>query len=540
MKRREFIAAGGAALLTAACGPRAAPPLPPGALLGPRHDVGHRLRDGGLPRASETRRRSIVIVGAGIGGLSAAWRLRRAGFDDFELIELERAAGGNARWGENAVSAYPWGAHYLPLPGREARAVRLLLADLGVLQGDPFAPRPRYEERFLCFAPHERLYRDGAWHEGLVPLARASAAERDEWRRFQDRMDAFRRLRGADGRRAFALPMALSSRDPQLAALDAVPMRDWLVAAGFTSDAVHWSVNYGCRDDYGCDYRQVSAWAGIHYFASRDAEAQDADPDTVLTWPAGNGWLVRALLARCAPPLTTAALVHRVEPRAREVVVEAYLPDEDRSVAFSAQHVLWAAPAAFAARALAGADADLVAALRSFEYAPWLVANLTLDETPRDRHGAPLAWDNVLHDSPSLGYVVATHQSLASHRGPTVLTYYWPLCDEPPAHARRRLLATPRAAWAERILADLGRPHPEIRATTRTLDVFAHGHAMACPRPGAVWSAARRRVERGAARVHFAHSDASGFSLFEEAQYRGVAAAERALAALGVRTDTIL
>ncbi|MFO1364185.1 MAG: hypothetical protein U1F45_17305 [Burkholderiales bacterium] len=49
MKRREFIAAGEAALLTAACGPRAALPLPPGALLGPR-DAGHRLRDGGLPR----------------------------------------------------------------------------------------------------------------------------------------------------------------------------------------------------------------------------------------------------------------------------------------------------------------------------------------------------------------------------------------------------------------------------------------------------------------------------------------------------------
>jgi hypothetical protein len=246
------------------------------------------------------------------------------------------------------------------------------------------------------------------------------------------------------------------------------------------------------------------------------------------------------MLARWAPPLTTAALVHRVEPRAREVVVEAYLPDEDRSVAIAAQHVLWAAPAAFAARALAGGEADFTAALRAFEYAPWLVANLTLDDAPLDRHGAPLSWDNVLYDSPALGYVVATHQSVASHRGATVLTYYWPLADEPPAEARRRLLATPREAWAERILADLARPHPEIRATVRNLDVFANGHAMACPRPGAVWSAARRRVEQGAARVHFAHSDASGFSLFEEAQYRGVVAAERALTSLGVRTDTIL
>jgi hypothetical protein len=540
MKRRDFIAVGAAAVADAACGGRAAPPLPLGVALAPRHEVGHRLRDGGLPRATETRRRSVVIVGAGVGGLSAAWRLRKAGFEDFELVELERVPGGNSRWGENPVSRYPWGAHYLPLPTRESRAVRLLLKDLGVLLGDPDAPAPRYGERHLCFAPHERLYRDGTWYDGLIPRARSGVADRDEWQRFQARMDELKRLRGADGRKAFALPMALSSRDPKLLALDRVSIRDWLVAEGFTGETVHWSMNYACRDDYGCDYRQVSAWAGIHYFASRDAQALDADPETVLTWPEGNGWIVQRMLERWAPPVVTDALVHRVEERGREAIVEAYLPAEDRSVAITARHVVWAAPLAFAARTLVTTDVGLLDSLRTFDYAPWLTANLTLEQSPLDRHGAPLAWDNVIYDSPSLGYVVATHQDVASHRGPTVLTYYLPLADEPPARARERLLATSREGWAERILADLARPHPEIRETVRALDVFANGHAMVRPRPGFVWSESRRRAERGTARVHFAHSDASGFSLFEEAQYRGVAAAERVLASLGVRTDSFL
>jgi hypothetical protein len=35
--------------------------------------------------------------------------------------------------------------------------------------------------------------------------------------------------------------------------------------------------------------------------------------------------------------------------------------------------------------------------------------------------------------------------------------------------------------------------------------------------------------------LRFAHADASGFSLFEEAQYRGVLAAERTLRRLGVK-----
>jgi len=49
----------------------------------------------------------VAIVGGGIGGLSAAWWLEKRGCHDFVLLELEDRAGGNARWGENEVSAYP-------------------------------------------------------------------------------------------------------------------------------------------------------------------------------------------------------------------------------------------------------------------------------------------------------------------------------------------------------------------------------------------------------------------------------------------------
>jgi hypothetical protein len=41
-------------------------------------------------------------------------------------------------------------------------------------------------------------------------------------------------------------------------------------------------------------------------------------------------------------------------------------------------------------------------------------------------------------------------------------------------------------------------------------------------------------------RLRFAHADVSGFSLFEEAQYRGVLAAERTLRRLGVRFSSSL
>jgi hypothetical protein len=71
------------------------------------------------------------------------------------------------------------------------------------------------------------------------------------------------------------------------------------------------------------------------------------------------------------------------------------------------------------------------------------------------------------------------------------------------------------------------------------VDVFANGHAMAFPQPGLVWGEARRRIAARRGRLHFAHADASGASLFEEANERGTAAAEAVLAALGGRVESV-
>ncbi|MEN6587907.1 MAG: hypothetical protein ABFE02_17855, partial [Sulfuricella sp.] len=147
------------------------------------------------------------------------------------------------------------------------------------------------------------------------------------------------------------------------------------------------------------------------------------------------------------------------------------------------------------------------------------------------------AWDNVLYDSPALGYVNALQQSLGTSPGPTVLTYYWAFPGNAAA-ARQILYETPRERWAERILADLSRPHPDIRDKVQHLDVWRWGHAMSKPMSGWIWSAARQRLAASHRRIHLAHADLSGFSIFEEANYWGIRAAEQVLAKLGrVNTD---
>jgi monoamine oxidase len=110
-----------------------------------------------------------------------------------------------------------------------------------------------------------------------------------------------------------------------------------------------------------------------------------------------------------------------------------------------------------------------------------------------------------------------------------VLTYYRALAGGSPSAERDRLLKMEWQEGVDEILRDLERPHPEIREIVRNIDVMKWGHAMIRPKPGFIWGPHRRRMTEPLGRIHFANSDLSGFSIFEEAQFRGVKAADRVL-----------
>jgi glycine/D-amino acid oxidase-like deaminating enzyme len=463
--------------------------------------AGHRLRDRvrqPLPR--RTVKVPVVIVGGGIAGLSAAWQLHRRGFRDFVLLELERETGGNARGGENAVSRFPWAAHYVPVPGPRATLVRELFRELGVLTDDG------WDERTLCFAPQERLFLHGEWQGGLESELLGSRSGREEVRRFEELVAAQR----ATGE--FTIPMALGARAGS--PLDRLSFDAWLTSNGLRSPAMRWYAEYATRDDYGALARDTSAWAGVHYFASREIPEQGP-----LTWPEGNAWIARRLAAKVAAHIVTGAPVHRVAPDGARWRV--YAGDTE----YQCEQVIFAAPTFLAPYVIEGARAP------GFVYSPWLVANLTLDRWPEER-GAPPAWDNVLRAGEGLGYVVATHQSLrARETGPTVWTYYNALAGLEPAYARRTLLAARWDDWVERIMKELEPAHPNIRQCVAHVDIFRTGHAMVRPTVGFLGADARTDPQWAPRGVHLAHSDLSGLSLFEEAQFRGVTAADAVLAA---------
>jgi hypothetical protein len=357
----------------------------------------------------------------------------------------------------------------------------------------------------------------GRWQEGLVPQLGSTARDRAEFTAFFAATEQLKSQLGCDGKPLFAIPIDASSADPEWRALDTISLVQYLKQHGYRSELLHWYVNYCCRDDYGSEATQVSAWAGLHYFAARNGVAANADPTTVVTWPEGNGHLARELTRLGGARQQCNALVTRITRGPSGAAVEYFDAQLHRAVRVEAEAAVVCLPRFVATRVVEGLDAPDAS---GFSYAPWMVANLTLSKLPAGR-GQALAWDNVIYDSPLLGYVVATHQSLNTVRHNTVITYYWPLSAQEPAAARRLALARNLEDWQGYIVRDLLRVHPELEAHIENIDVRVWGHAMVRPTPGFIWGQARRAAAAHQPPLYFAHSDLSGISIFEEAYCRG-------------------
>lgn len=547
MNRRELLASflGMPCVLSSGCG-QATPRLPSdGGFVGTSHEAGHKLRDGFRPEPADDAwsTADVVIVGGGVAGLSAARKLKQAGVD-FVLLELELEVGGTAVSGESPIIAYPWAAHYLPVPLPHNTELIDLLDEMELLEGRTDDGTPIVAEQFLCRDPQERLFIDGKWQEGLFPWEQASEGDVAQLKAFQSEIDRWVAWRDADGKRAFSIPVAECSADAEALALDKVSMQQWMTDHGWTSRHLNWYVDYACRDDYGLTIEQTSAWAGVFYFAARVSKP-GAESQSFITWPEGNGRLVDHLREFVADHILTGHAVSRiVEPDDGAIGDDGFtnviafqttnsssqpgVPPEAQG--WRTRHVVFAAPPFLAPHLISGYREAGPASIKDFEFGSWLVANLHLDDRPLE-DGFVMSWDNAIYDSPSLGYVTATHQR-GIDRGPTVLTWYYPLCDASTKVARERLLRLSWEEWADVVLSDLERAHPDIRSLTRRLDIMRWGHAMIRPTPGFISGPARAECSRPFGNIHFAHSALSGIPLFEEAFYHGNRAASEILESL--------
>ena len=502
----------------------------------PGRQFGHWLRDNpALPPVSETLETEVLIAGSGVAGLTAAWALKKGGVNDL-LVVSGPEPHGNAAGAADGDLHFPTGAHYLPLPSMESAHMREMLFEFGILQKDPYAERPTYDERYLVHAPAERVLYQGTWQEGYLPSEGVSSAEHAQQQRFFDIVEFYSKARGADGRRAFAVPLVQSSQDQSFLDLDKLSFRAWLVKAELDGPMLLWYLDYCCRDDYGRHLDEISAWAGLHYFCSRDGAAANADKGAVLTWPGGLSVLTRELEARAGGRSNwLQGSVARLTASAQgvEAMAVRWRNGDPQVVRIIARSAIAAMPLYVLQHVFDGLSGYGFVRERDLpRYAPWMVSNFLMRAFPEEQPGAALSWDNIVYREPGLGYVVSTHQDIRMSRpARTAFSAYHALSDAEPDEARRWLERATIDQLSQAASRDLRLAYGwRLPLCVERVIITVRGHAMAVPEPGFLQCRGRNALREAQGPLYFAHSDLSGLSLFEEAAWWGHRVAARILA----------
>ena len=489
-------------------------------LSGTNHILGHRLRVKNFPKPVRVIDIPYLIVGGGISGLSAARQLSKRGITDFMLVELESHVGGNSSNGENKFSKFPLGAHYLPLPNLSDTELLQFLKEENVIVGRDDAGLPIFDEQQLVIAPQERLFFRNTWQEGLVPKS-----DEVDFKRFFGQMDNFRLAKGSDGRYLFDIPLSKSSNLPESLKLDALSMTQWMTKNNHTSALLREYVDYCCRDDFGFGVDNVSAWAGIHYFAARKHDATSTQKENVLTWPEGNARLASHLKKYSSGKELRNHLVYEVAIVNGKPTATVFDDMNNESIAIIADKIIMATPQ-FVNKYLIADRKELSS---HFNYAPWLLATLTVDSLS-DNFSYPLCWDNVIHGGKGLGYIFDQHQSLQQVQQKYVITYYYSFSSADTKKSRREMYSRTKEYWKQFVFDDLKTAHPDIESVTETIDIHLLGHGMVSPPPGFLFGKARSKAAEPIDRkIYFAHSDLSGISIFEEAFHQGINAVNQML-----------
>jgi phytoene dehydrogenase-like protein len=294
----------------------------------------------------------------------------------------------------------------------------------------------------------------------MLPAAAMDAAGWRQYTRFMSIVEEYARAVGADGRPAFAVPIAASSADPKFLSLDAISMAEWMERHGFVAAPLRWFVEYGTRDDYGTALNSTSAWAGLHYFASRESEAhlvthsvrvsteiylrharscQEIRIRIRQVWADGLGSVVRrllTLLGRAGAEVRTGCLVHRVRPG--DPAADGLLSTVDYADAgmrvgrrLLARRVVYALPVHTAPHIIDGYPRN---SSDGFEYAPWVVANVFLRAplAHSEHMGVPPQQENMIYntsDDFGLGWVLDVDRE--RHGGAGALRpFWWPVLTE--------------------------------------------------------------------------------------------------------------
>ena len=443
----------------------------------------HQVRDKGssfFKRPPASARHDVVIVGGGVSGLTAAYRLQHR---DFLLLEKEPHWGGNAYAMEYEGSTYATGSAFLAKDeytyqfskeiGLEMLPVNS--ADASIIQG--------------VLVPD-------TWGDGLDKLP-YSASVRESFKKFKKEM----------------LAIDMEKRGKEICD---TPFSDFMKA--YPQELTQWWDAYG-PSNWGATSEDTAAVVAIEALQEMAAESR---ADDRYTWPGGLGAITKKLADILQPKyqdrMQTGATIVAVVSEKEEVQVTYMLGGELKTVA--AKAVIMATPKFITRRVVAGLPDKQSDAMQEIRYIPYPVVNLIFDK-PLFNHG----YDTWCPGNSFTDFVVADwviQKQPGYQQKFNILSCYTPMKEEDRSHL---LTESGARGIAANVLSDFQKLMPDFNVDPIEVHIYRRGHPLYMSTPG-LYTQVQPLVRHPMDRIFFANTDAQGP---ESTTNGGILAAQRAV-----------
>jgi len=441
----------------------------------------HQVRDGKVfTRPPASARHDVVIVGGGVSGLAAAYRLQHR---DFLLLEKEPHWGGNAYAMEYEGSVYGTGSAFLT---KDEYAYHFA-KEIGL------EPLPVNSPDATII--HGELVLD-TWGEGLDKLPYA-APVRESFKKLKKEM----------------LAIDVEKRGKEIFNQ---PLSDFL--KGYPEELRQWWDNFG-PSNWGATSGDTAAGIAIEALQEMVEESRTEDR---YTWPGGLGALTKKLAELLQPKykdrMQTGATTVAVVSEKDEVQVTYMLGGELKTVA--AKAVIMATPK-FITRRIVGELPDKQSdAMQQIRYIPYPVVNLIFDK-PVFNHGYD-TWcpGNSFTDVVVADWVIQKRPGYQQKFN--ILSCYTPLKEQ----QRSQLLNEAGARQiAANVLSDFQKLMPALNVDPVEVHIYRRGHPLYMTTPG-LYTQVQPLARHPMDRVFFANTDSEGP---ESTTNGGILAAQRAV-----------
>jgi protoporphyrinogen oxidase len=436
----------------------------------------------------------VVVVGAGLSGLAAAYYLKGRGV---LVLEAGSQPGGVCLPGSYRGVAYPAGSAYF-------------YADPGDLKSrDWFRELGLEMEDALVAPPTSALWDKGRWYPDCFSAAGMNSLPlppgvRDKLRGFADLVQ----------REARWDPLSTPfMTHPEW---DRYSLQHFLEEKmGFPPEVTGIFDPY-CRSCLGAGPEEISAWAGLYFLVSEFSEASG-----IGSFPEGNARLVQALAGSLDQPVKVQQTVMALKNQPDAVHLLVWDEAEKRPWVIEAGVVVLAT-GKFVTRRLLPPDCGWdLESFGAFHYSSYVVAalcgNLTLE--------APGFENWVTGEAAFSDFILTPRPALPG--SPRVMVVFAP---QPYPEGRKPLLTRTPEQQGEEILAAAVRHFPSLKEEVEEIHLYRFGHAQVVPYPGFIHFLKRLSPQEG--RLILANSDLEGLPCVEAALAQGKKAARRVQALL--------